>query len=133
MTVLGKNNPYDGLGGTFTFYSAAVEADDNFSVIQPLNISHGRWVRVTSGMPLTGTAIFSGNGSTSNFGITFPGGIILPFDSYQISVTPLTPDSFGPWNIIKSDSGFFINYDTPPPTGTNNVQIDYFIRHIYTF
>lgn len=132
VTVLGRSNSFDGLGGTFAFYSAAIEADDDFSVIQPLNQSHGRWLRVTTGMPLSGTAVFNGNGSTVTFGITFPS-IILPFDDYQLALTPLTPDSFGPWEISKSDSGFFVHFNTAPPTGTNNVQFDYFVRHKYTF
>lgn len=131
VTVLGKMSPFDGLGGTFTFYSTSTESDDDFSIIQPLTLSSGRWYRVTSGMPFSETVVFSGNGSQTTFEVTYNYSIEFLHNNYQVMLTPLTPDAFGKWNIIKTNNGFSITYDVAPPSGTGNIQIDYLIRHTF--
>lgn len=131
VTVLGRDNAYDALGGTFSYVVDMVEPDDNCNIIQPLN-APGRWVRVTSGMPFSGTAILYGDGTTTIFDIYY-NNIVLLHTNYQISITPLTFDAWRKWEIIKGNDGFTITFDVAPPIGNQNVQFDYFVRYLHEF
>lgn len=132
VTVLGKDNPYDSFGGTFLWNPTFNYPDDNFTIIQPLNIAAGRWIRMTHGDMLSGRIVFSADGSETVFTHTFESELLN--NDYIIIFQPLTISgesggigSFVPYTFTKSTTGVTMTFVTAPFPGS--LQFDYIIRY----
>lgn len=69
----------------------------------------------------SGTATFSGDGSTTQF--TIPHG--LAAEPTSVNVTPLSPDAARSFYVTKDETNIYVNYLTPPPEGTDNVVLSW--------
>jgi len=68
-----------------------------------------------------GTATFSGNGSTTQFSIAH-GLISTPSN---IQVTPRSEDGSGDFYVTANNSNIYVNYLSAPPSGTDNIKLDW--------
>ena len=69
----------------------------------------------------SGTATFSGDGSTTQFSIEH-GLVSTPS---KVQVTPMTEDASGDFYVTADDTYIYINYKTAPPSGTDNVKVSW--------
>jgi len=67
------------------------------------------------------TATFSGDGSTTQFSISH-GLVSTPSN---IQVTPRSEDASGDFYITANTSNIYVNYLSAPPSGTNNIKLDW--------
>jgi len=67
----------------------------------------------------TGTATFSGDGTTTQF--TIPHG--LAGTPKVANVTPASSDAKGSFYVTTDATNIYVNYATAPPAGTNNVVL----------
>lgn len=125
VTVLGKENPYDSLGGTFLYASDSTFPDDDFTIIQPLNQASGRWIRVTYGDVLSGLINFNADGTDTVFTHIFDQTFLN--NDYIILFQPRTLNGFGPYTYTKSTNGVTLTFQTAPATGS--LVYDYIIRY----
>jgi len=69
----------------------------------------------------SGTATFSGDGSTTQFSIEH-GLVSTPS---KVQVTPMSSDAAGDFYVTADDTYIYINYSTAPPSGTDNVKVSW--------
>lgn len=133
VTVLGKFNAYDSLGGTFLWDGTSNLLDDNYTVIQPTLITSGlgRWIRASSADAISGRIQFTGDGVTTIFTYSFPGIYSFLNNDYFVILQPLTAEAAIPTYIInKTSSDFDVAFTTPPPiTSGGAIQFDYILRY----
>ncbi len=67
------------------------------------------------------TAAFSGDGSTTQFAIAH--GLVA--EPSKIQVTPMTEDAAGDFYVTKDSTNIYVNYLSPPPSGSNNVKLSW--------
>ncbi len=67
----------------------------------------------------SGTATFSGDGSTTQF--TIAHGLVA--EPNKVTVTPATSDAAGDFYITKDATNIYVNYNTAPASGTDNVVL----------
>jgi len=67
----------------------------------------------------SGTATFSGDGSTTQF--TIAHGLATTPSKYY--VTPCSANAGGSFYVTVDSSNLYVNYSTAPPSGTNNVVL----------
>ena len=67
----------------------------------------------------SGTATFSGDGTTTQFAITHG----LASTPKVAVVTPASADARGSFHVTVDSSKIYVNYATAPPAGTNNVAL----------
>lgn len=125
VTVLGKDNPYDSFGGTFLWNPTFNYPDDNFTIIQPLNIAAGRWIRMTHGDMLSGRFTTTTPGSDYVFNFDLP--MTLLNNDYVIILQPLTSNIYGAYSISKFTDSVTITFEIAPVAG--NLQFDYILRY----
>ena len=65
----------------------------------------------------SGKAVFSGDGSTTQFSIAH-GLVSTP---NKVIVTPCSADASGSFYVTVDDTYIYVNYNTAPPSGTDNV------------
>jgi len=70
----------------------------------------------------SGTATFSGDGSTTQFKIEH-GLVSTPS---KVLVTPMSEDASGDFYITADNTYIYINYKTAPPSGTNNIKVSWY-------
>jgi len=70
----------------------------------------------------SGTATFSGDGSTTQFKIAH-GLVKAPS---KVLVTPMTADAAGDFYVTADDTYIYINYSTAPASGTDNVKVSWY-------
>ena len=68
-----------------------------------------------------GTATFSGDGSTTQFAIAHG----LVGEPKTVNVTPLSADAAGDFYVTKDSTYIYVNYLSPPPSGTDNVVLSW--------
>ena len=73
-------------------------------------------------MKNSGTATFSGDGSTTQFKIEHG----LASTPSKVLVTPMTADAAGDFYVTADDTYIYINYKTAPPSGTDNVKVSWY-------
>ena len=69
----------------------------------------------------SGVATFSGDGSTTQFAI--PHGLVS--EPTGVYVTPLSADAAGDFYVTKDSTYIYVNYLSPPPSGTDNVVLSW--------
>jgi len=69
----------------------------------------------------SGTATFSGDGSTTQFSI--PHGLVST--PTKVQVTPLTEDAAGDFYVTADATNIYINYLSPPASGADNVKVSW--------
>ena len=70
----------------------------------------------------SGTATFSGDGSTTQFSIEH-GLVSTPS---KIQVTAMSSDAAGDFYVTADATYIYVNYKTAPPSGTDNVKISFY-------
>jgi len=75
-----------------------------------------------AGYKNSGTATFSGDGSTTQFSIEH-GLVSAPS---KVLVTPMTADASGDFYVTADDTYIYINYKTAPPSGTDNIKVSWY-------
>jgi len=70
----------------------------------------------------SGTATFSGDGSTTQFKIAH-GLVSTPS---KVLVTPMSEDASGDFYVTADNTYIYINYKTAPPSGTDNVKVSWY-------
>jgi len=70
----------------------------------------------------SGTATFSGDGSTTQFKIAH-GLFKAPS---KVLVTPMTADATGDFYVTADDTYIYINYKTAPASGTDNIKVSWY-------
>ena len=68
-----------------------------------------------------GVATFSGDGSTTQFQIAH--GLVA--EPETVDITPLSADAAGDFYVTKDSTYIYVNYLSPPPSGTNNVVLSW--------
>jgi len=69
----------------------------------------------------SGTATFSGDGSTTQFKIEH-GLVSTPS---KVLVTPMSADAAGDFYVTADDTYIYVNYKSAPPSGTDNVKLNW--------
>ena len=77
----------------------------------------GRWNQISR----SGTATFSGDGSTEQFTIAH-GLIATPAN---VQVTPRSEDAANNFYTTVDGTNIYVNYLSPPPSGSNNIKLDW--------
>lgn len=87
-------------------------------VVDALQELDGRAVLEYNG----GLASFSGDGATTQFSIShgLSARPTVPF------VFPASPDARRPFYLDVTDTAILVNFESPPPTGTDNVKLYWF-------
>jgi len=70
----------------------------------------------------SGTATFSGDGSTTQFSIAH-GLVSTPT---KVLVTPMTADAASDFYVTADDTNIYINYKSAPPSGTDNLKFSWY-------
>lgn len=70
----------------------------------------------------SGTATFSGDGSTTQF--TIAHGLVSTPSNVQ--VTPKSADAAGDFYVTVDSNNIYINYKSAPPSGSNNIVLDWY-------
>ena len=70
----------------------------------------------------SGTATFSGDGSTTQFSIAHG----LVSEPSKVQVTPMTEDAARDFYVTKDDTNIYVNYLSPPPSGSDNVKLSWY-------
>jgi len=70
----------------------------------------------------SGTATFSGNGTTTQFSIAH-GLVSAPT---KVLVTPMTADAASDFYVTADDTNIYINYKSAPPSGTDNLKFSWY-------
>jgi len=70
----------------------------------------------------SGTATFSGDGSTTQFSIAHD----LISEPSKVQVTPMTEDAAGDFYVTKDATNIYVNYLSAPPSGSNNVKLSWY-------
>jgi len=70
----------------------------------------------------SGTATFSGDGSTAQFSIAHG----LVSEPSKVQVTPMTEDAAGDFYVTKDSTNIYVNYLSAPPSGSNNVKLSWY-------
>ena len=70
----------------------------------------------------SGTATFSGDGTTTQFSIAH-GLVSTPT---KVLVTPMTADAASDFSVTADDTNIYINYKSAPPSGTDNLKFSWF-------
>jgi len=70
----------------------------------------------------SGTATFSGDGSTTQFKIEHD----LISTPSKVLVTPMTADAAGDFYVTADNTYIYINYKTAPPSGTENIKVSWY-------
>jgi len=71
----------------------------------------------------TGSATFSGDGSTTQFNIAHG----LSDTPSEWSVQAITNDASGVSHVTADSTNLTVNYDTAPNSGTDNIELNYFL------
>jgi len=79
------------------------------------------WIGGYNCISKRGTATFSGDGSTTQFSISH-GLVSTPSN---IQVTPRSEDASGDFYVTANTSNIYVNYLSAPPSGTNNIKLDW--------
>jgi len=69
----------------------------------------------------SGTATFSGDGSTTQFSIEH-GLVSTPS---KVQVTPMSEDASGDFYVTADATYIYVNYKTAPPSGTDNIKVSW--------
>jgi len=72
----------------------------------------------------TGTATFSGDGSTTQFSISHG---LLGTPS-KVLVTPMSADAAGDFYVTADSTYIYVNYKTAPPSGTDNIKLSWYVE-----
>jgi len=70
----------------------------------------------------SGTATFSGDGTTTQFSIAH-GLVKAPT---KVQVTPMTADAASDFYVTADDTNIYINYKSAPPSGTDNLKFSWY-------
>jgi len=70
----------------------------------------------------SGTATFSGDGTTTQFSIAH-GLVSTPT---KVLVTPMTEDAASDFYVTADDTNIYINYKSAPPSGTDNLKFSWY-------
>ena len=70
----------------------------------------------------SGTATFSGDGTTTQFSIAH-GLVSTPT---KVQVTPMSSDAASDFYVTADDTNIYINYKSAPPSGTDNLKFSWF-------
>jgi len=70
----------------------------------------------------SGTATFSGDGTTIQFSIAHG----LVSEPSKVQVTPMTEDAAGDFYVTKDATNIYVNYLSAPPSGSNNVKLSWY-------
>jgi len=70
----------------------------------------------------SGTATFSGDGTTTQFSIAH-GLVSTPT---KVLVTPMTADAASDFYVTADDTNIYINYKSAPPSGTDNLKFSWY-------
>lgn len=70
----------------------------------------------------SGTATFSGNGTTTQF--TIAHGLVNTPN--KVLVTPMSIDASGDFYVTADATNIYVNYKTAPPAGTDNVVLSWY-------
>jgi len=70
----------------------------------------------------SGKAVFSGDGVTRQFRIPHN----LVSTPSKVLVTPASENAVGQFYVTADDEYIYVNYTTPPPTGTNNIILNWY-------
>ena len=79
------------------------------------------WIGGWNQISRSGTATFSGDGSTEQFTIAH-GLIATPAN---VQVTPCSEDAAHDFYTTVDDTNIYVNYLSPPPSGSNNIKLDW--------
>ena len=100
---------YLGYYGTAWYDEIRIHSGSNIKII-------GR------GWQNSGTATFSGDGSTTQF--TIPHGLVA--EPSKVQVTPMSADAAGDFYVTKDATNIYVNYKTAPASGTDNVVLSWY-------
>ena len=70
----------------------------------------------------SGTATFSGDGSTTQF--TIPHGLVA--EPSKVQVTPMSADAAGDFYVTKDATNIYVNYKNAPASGTDNIVLSWY-------
>mgnify|MGYP000619078828 CR=1 FL=1 len=70
----------------------------------------------------SGTATFSGDGSTTQFSITH----CLVSTPTKVQVTAMSEDASGDFYVTADATYIYVNYKTAPPSGTDNIKLSWY-------
>jgi len=68
------------------------------------------------------TATFSGDGTTTQFSIAHG----LVSEPSKVQVTPMTEDAAGDFYVTKDSANIYVNYLSPPPSGSDNIKLSWY-------
>ena len=87
-----------------------------------INVHSGYNIKIIGrGLQNSGTATFSGDGSTTQFKIEH--GLVTTPSKAKTRVWALSADAAGDFWIDVDDTYIYVNYKTAPPSGTNNIVL----------
>ena len=90
-----------------------------------LGISQGFWYGIevkNNYQQNSGTATFSGDGSTTQFAIEHD----LVSTPSKVLVTPMSSDAAGDFYVTADATYIYVNYKTAPAAGTDNVKLSWY-------
>jgi len=109
--------------GDLTFtpsnWNVITSAFDNFSNVTLLSNGAYSYNNTVLLVRNNGTATFSGNDSTTQF--TIAHGLATTPNKYF--VTPCSANASGGFYVTADSNNLYVNYNTAPPSGTNNVVL----------
>jgi hypothetical protein len=111
-------------GGLYIWSDTCVMANNNFTIVQVVGVSTGRWMRVANANTIKGSVTFSATALNSTYVVNHG----LPFTPLQVYVQPRSANAAVPsWVSGINSTSFTVNFASVPILGTNNISIDYLI------
>jgi len=100
-------------------YGLHVNGADNGCYLE--NIHSTPNTSIKDAIKNSGTATFSGDGTTTQFSIAH-GLVSTPT---KVLVTPMTADAASDFYVTADDTNIYINYKSAPPSGTDNLKFSW--------
>jgi len=113
------------IGIYFRGSHTVIENNHFFAVTTPMDVVNSEGiVRRNFGYCTenSGTATFSGDGTTTQFSIAHG----LVSEPSKVLVTPMTEDAAGDFYVTKDATNIYVNYLSAPPSGSNNVKLSWY-------
>ena len=109
-----------------SFYALGTHNADKIQVTGTGSFARGfvRTNTLNARFTNSGTATFSGDGSTTQFKIAH--GLVSTPDKGKTRVWALSPDAADNFWIDVDDTYIYVNYKTAPPSGTDNVVLGWY-------
>jgi hypothetical protein len=113
------NNTLTGVDGVILYAESSVTPTLIFTNIDAKIVSKSQTITVRYEKRNSGSATFSGDGTTTQFSI--PHNLVSA--PTKVIVTPASRDAAGQFYVTADSTYIYVNYLTAPPSGTNNVVL----------